>query len=224
MKTTKPTGNTPPPVYLIQKHRVIMYRKFFKRAIDLVVSVVLFLILLPVMIITGVALWFSVGHIMFLQERVGYGCRKFRVIKLCTMKNTRDESGALLPDAERATRVGDFVRKWSLDELPQLLNIIRGDMSLVGPRPFMECYVANCTKRELRRHWVKPGVTGLAQVAGRNAVSYRNRFRYDVWYVDNYSFRVDMMILLYTARMVLGLDKNRNATGYDPTVEGNLRK
>ena len=140
------------------------------------------------------------------------------------MTDARDAEGNLLPDDKRHTALGDFMRKWSLDELPQLLNIIKGDMSFIGPRPFMECYVKECTKKELRRHWVKPGVTGLAQVAGRNSVSYKNRFRYDVWYVENYSAKVDWMIFYYTVRMVLGLDKDRNAIDYDPTIEYGLRK
>ncbi len=201
-----------------------LYRRFIKRTLDLVCGTLLFLLLLPLMIVIAVVLRITCGQVMFIQERVGYGCKKFRVIKFCSMTNECDHDGNLLPDEERRIPIGEFLRRWSLDELPQLLNIIKGDMSFVGPRPFMECYVANCSKKELRRHWVKPGVTGLAQVAGRNSVSYKNRFRYDVWYVENYSFRVDWMILFYTLRMVLGLDKARNSVGYDPTIEGELRK
>lgn len=200
------------------------YRRYGKRLFDIAVGTIMFIVLLPLLLVSALVLWIACGQVMFLQERVGYGCKKFRVIKFCTMTNERGPDGALLPDAERVTRVGDFMRKWSIDELPQLINIIKGDMSLVGPRPFMECYVANCTKRELRRHWVKPGVTGLAQVAGRNAVSYRNRFRYDVWYVENYSWKVDWMIMIHTLRMILGLDKDRNAVGYDPLIEAVGRK
>ncbi len=196
-----------------------MYRKFFKRAIDLGAGIVLFWALLPVMIVIAVVLRITCGKVFFVQERVGYGCRKFKIVKFCTMTNACNDKGDLLPDEERKTAVGDFLRRISLDELPQLLNIIKGDMSFVGPRPLIECQVAGCTKQELRRYWVKPGLTGLAQINGRNAVSFKNRFRYDVWYVKNYSFGVDWLIVYHTARMVLGLDKDRNVI-YDPTVAG----
>lgn len=196
-----------------------MYRHFFKRVIDLAVSIPMFLVLLPFLLIIAFVLCIRNKQVMFLQERIGRGCRKFKVIKFCTMTNDTDADGNLLPDKERITAFGEFLRKFSLDELPQLLNIIKGDMSLIGPRPFMERYIANCNDQQLRRHEVRPGVTGLAQVCGRNSVSYEHRFKYDVWYVDNYSFRVDIMILFLTAKMVLGLDKDNNSIEYDPMLE-----
>ncbi len=195
-----------------------MYRKFFKRTIDLVVGLLAFLVLLPFLLIIMILLWISThGRAMFIQERVGYGCKKFKVIKFRTMTNAKDSDGNLLPDDDRLFPLGNFMRRFSVDELPQLLNVIKGDMSLVGPRPLIKCQIVGCSKQELRRHWVKPGMTGLAQINGRQSVSFRNRFRYDVWYVKNYSFRVDMMIIYHTVRMMLGLDKDRNII-YDPSV------
>jgi lipopolysaccharide/colanic/teichoic acid biosynthesis glycosyltransferase len=184
----------------------------------------MFLVLLPFLLIVALVLKISCGQAMFLQERVGYKCRMFKVIKFCTMTNERDAEGNLLPDAERCTKIGDFLRRWSIDELPQLINIIMGDMSFIGPRPFMACYVEECTARELHRHWVKPGITGLAQIQGRNSVSYKNRFRYDVWYVENCSASVDWSIFYNTVKMILGFDKDRNKIAYDPTIERGQRK
>ncbi len=184
----------------------------------------MFLVLLPFLLVVSLILWISCGQVLFVQERVGYGCRKFKVIKFCSMTNERGADGELLPDSERVTKVGDFLRKWSIDEFPQLINIIKGDMSLVGPRPLVENQVEECSKQELRRYEVKPGMTGLAQINGRNSVSFRHRFRYDVWYVDNHSFRIDMMIFYYTGKMVLGLDRERNVIYYDPTIESSGRK
>ncbi len=199
-----------------------MYRRYFKRPLDLVVSIPLFAALLPFLIVIGFVLWIRNGQVIFTQERVGRGGRRFRIIKFCTMTNDRDARGELLPDEQRVTRFGDFLRKFSLDELPQLVNIIKGDMSLVGPRPFIESQEEDCTAHQLRRHEVRPGVTGLAQVCGRNAVSFKNRFRYDVWYVDNCSFSVDMRILYLTVRMViLRMDKEKNVI-YDPTIAENF--
>ncbi len=195
-----------------------MYKKYFKRPFDLLVSIPMFVVLLPFLLVIGVVLWIRNGQVIFTQERVGLQGRKFRIVKFCTMTNDKDGQGHLLPDEKRVTRFGNFLRKYSLDELPQLVNIINGDMSLMGPRPFIESQEEGCTGQQLRRHEVRPGVTGLAQVCGRNAVSFKNRFRYDVWYVDNCSLSVDIRILYLTVRMViLRMDKEKNVI-YDPAI------
>ena len=183
----------------------------------------IFLVLLPLLLVIMVVLWVTCGRAFFIQERIGYGCRRFNVIKFRTMNNRRDAEGNLLPDTDRCTRVGNFLRNWSLDELPQLINIIKGDMSFVGPRPFMPCYVENCSKTEHRRHNVRPGITGIAQIKGRNSISYKNRFRYDVWYVKHYSFAIDFAIAWRTVLVILGINKSKNITDYDPTIEHGLR-
>lgn len=200
-----------------------MYKKFFKRPLDLLAGTILFVILLPFLLIIGMILFLCTGHLLFLQERVGYRGRTFRVVKFCTMTNAKDSDGNLLPDEERVTKFGTFLRNYSLDELPQLINIIKGDMSLVGPRPFMERYEADCTEQQLRRHEVRPGVTGLAQIRGRNAVSYEHRFMYDVWYVDHCTFQVDFRILWATGLMILGVSGKNNMVDYNPAIEARYR-
>lgn len=138
-----------------------------------------------------------------MQERPGKGGRVFRVVKFKTMNNRRDQTGKLLPDSERITILGKFVRSTSLDELPQLVNVLVGDMSLVGPRPLLVKYLSLYNERQARRHEVRPGITGWAQVNGRNAISWQERFELDVYYVDNLSFWLDLKILFLTVRKVL---------------------
>lgn len=163
------------------------------------VALVAFLLLLPVFLITAAVLTMANrGTPWFTQARPGRGGRVFRVIKFKTMSDLRDSQGQLLPDEQRLTAIGKFVRKTSLDEIPQLLNVLKGDMSIVGPRPLLVEYLALYNARQVRRHEVRPGITGWAQVNGRNAISWEQRFELDVWYVDHMSFVLDLKILFLT--------------------------
>ena len=190
-----------------------MYRHFFKRLIDLLVSLVAFLVLLPVFIILTVALLVANnGKPFFFQRRPGKDERVFRVIKFRTMNDRRDKNGELLPDEIRLTSFGKFVRKTSLDELPQLLNVIKGDMSLIGPRPLLVDYLPLYDETQKRRHLVRPGITGWAQVNGRNAISWNQKFEYDVWYVDHISFKLDCQIILKTLVKIVKSEGISSAT------------
>ncbi|SIR10691.1 sugar transferase [Pontibacter lucknowensis] len=176
-----------------------VYSRFFKRPIDLVLSLMAFVVLLPVFLVVTLLLAIANdGKPFFLQPRPGKNGRIFRVIKYKTMNDRRDAQGELLPDAERLTPIGAFVRKTSLDEIPQLLNVIKGEMSLIGPRPLLVEYLPLYNETQRRRHEVRPGITGWAQVNGRNAISWEEKFRYDVWYVDNISFMLDVKIIFMT--------------------------
>lgn len=190
------------------------YRDFFKRAIDIVASVsVLLMLSLP---LAAVTVWLHIANkgagAFFLQERPGKGGKIFRVVKFKTMTDERDAYGKLLPDAERLTRVGRFVRSTSIDELPQLWNVLKGDMSLIGPRPLLVQYLPLYSKEQARRHEVRPGITGWAQCHGRNAISWKKKFELDVWYVDNISFIIDCKIVLTTVKKVLGRKDINSAT------------
>lgn len=184
------------------------YRKFFKRFIDVVASGGALILLSPV--IGGTALWLHFANkgagAFFFQERPGKDSKIFKVVKFKTMTDERDTEGKLLPDAQRLTKVGRFVRSTSLDELPQLWNVFKGDMSLIGPRPLMVKYLPLYSNEQLRRHEVRPGITGWAQINGRNNISWQKKFEYDVWYVDNLSFLLDCKIILKTIKKVLGKD------------------
>jgi len=201
-----------------------MYKRYIKRALDLTAGLGLLIVLSPVMLLTaaGCAIAFR-GRVMFVQERMGRGYKKFNVFKFITMNDACDAAGNPLPDKERINGFGKLIRSLSFDEFPQLFNVIRGDMSLVGPRPFMERYVLDCTEQQLRRYEVRPGITGLAQVCGRNAISYEKRFRYDVWYVDHCSLGLDFRILFMTAQSMLGLGKRQSSVVYDPLIEEQYR-
>lgn len=180
-----------------------MYKNFFKRVIDFIVALLGFVILSPVFLIVTIGLFFANGgKPFFFQSRPGKGGNIFKIIKFKTMNDKRDAEGKLLPDAERLTPVGAFVRKTSLDEIPQLINVIRGDMSLIGPRPLLVEYLPLYNTHQARRHEVRPGITGWAQVNGRNAISWKQKFDYDVWYVDNISFVLDVKIILMTIKKV----------------------
>jgi len=158
---------------------------------------------MPVLLPTGILLAVANrGTPFFLQQRPGKHGKIFTIVKFKTMNDRRDKNGELLPDAERLTSVGRFVRKFSIDEIPQLWNVLKGDMSLVGPRPLLPEYLELYNDFQKRRHEVKPGITGWAQVNGRNAVSWQQKFEYDVWYVDNLSFWLDIKILLMTVKKV----------------------
>lgn len=182
-----------------------LYRLFFKRFIDLVVSGFGLLALSPLLLVITVWLHFANkgAGAFFFQERPGVHGRIFRVCKFKSMTDERDASGALLPDAQRLTRVGRFVRSTSLDELPQLWNVFRGDMSLIGPRPLLVQYLPLYNAEQARRHEVRPGITGWAQVNGRNAISWQKKFELDVWYVDHCSFGLDLQIIFKTIMKVL---------------------
>jgi undecaprenyl phosphate N,N'-diacetylbacillosamine 1-phosphate transferase len=177
-----------------------MYRNFFKRAFDFFISSIGFIIISPIFLLLWI--WLSISNkgagAFFFQERPGKDEKIFKVIKFKTMTDERDASGKLLPDAERLTKVGRFVRSTSLDEIPQLINVIKGDMSLIGPRPLLVQYLPLYNENQKRRHEVRPGITGWAQVNGRNAISWSQKFDYDVWYVDNISLSLDIKILVRT--------------------------
>jgi lipopolysaccharide/colanic/teichoic acid biosynthesis glycosyltransferase len=180
-----------------------IYTVFFKPLADFVVALTVFVILSPVFVI--VVCWLTIansGKPFFFQRRPGKNEKIFKVIKFKTMNDRKDKQGNLLPDADRLTPIGRFVRKTSLDEVPQLLNVIKGDMSIVGPRPLLEEYLPLYNPTQKLRHTVKPGITGWAQVNGRNAISWKQKFEYDVWYVNNIGFLLDFRILLLTVRNV----------------------
>jgi len=180
------------------------YRLYFKRIIDTVIALVSLIILSPLFLILWI--WLSIANkgagAFFVQERPGKDEKIFKVIKFKTMNDERDAKGNLLPDSERLTRIGRFVRSLSLDELPQLINVLKGDMSLIGPRPLLIQYLPLYDEMQRRRHEVRPGMTGWAQVNGRNAISWQQKFEYDVWYVDNLSFSLDVKIILKTIEKV----------------------
>lgn len=175
-----------------------------KRIMDLTLSVAALVLLAPVMGLVAGLIFFKMGSpVLFSQERPGMGGRPFRVYKFRTMSEAFDANGQSLPDAQRLTALGVLLRKLSVDELPQLLNVLRGDMSLVGPRPLLMAYLPLYSPTQARRHEVRPGITGWAQVNGRNAISWPERFALDVWYVDHQSFVLDVRILWMTLRKVL---------------------
>ncbi len=180
-----------------------MYRLVFKRVIDLLVSLTVFLVLFPVLLIITLLLTIAnSGKPFFFQLRPGKNEKLFKIIKFKTMNDKKDAHGNLLLDADRLTKIGLFVRKTSLDEIPQLINVLKGEMSLVGPRPLLPQYLPLYSAFQKKRNNVKPGITGWAQVNGRNAISWQKKFEYDVWYVDKISFLVDVKIILLTLKKV----------------------
>lgn len=184
-----------------------MYQKYLKRIFDVVLSVIGLFVLLPVFFVIILILFFqNKGKPFFYQSRPGWKEQKFRVIKFKTMTDETDAEGNLLSNHERTTKIGSFMRKTSLDELPQLLNVLKGDMSLIGPRPLLFKYIPLYSAEQRRRHLVRPGVSGWAQVNGRNAISWARKFELDVYYVDNVSFLLDMKILFKTVLKVLKSD------------------
>lgn len=184
-----------------------MYARFWKRLLDFLLALTALLVLSPLLLLLTVAGAVAMrGNPFFAQPRPGRGERIFRLIKFRTMSDRRDASGALLPDGERLNGYGRFLRKTSLDELPELFNILVGQMALVGPRPLLTAYLPLYSEEQHHRHDVRPGLTGYAQVHGRNAVPWEERFRMDVWYTQNISFRLDCRILLDTVRVVFRHD------------------
>ena len=180
-----------------------MYKKGFKRLIDVTAAVLVLIFFSPLFIGVYLLLMLSQNSAFFTQDRPGKNGKIFKLIKFKTMSDKRDAQGNLLPDAERITKVGKWVRSTSLDELPQLINVLKGDMSLIGPRPLLIKYLPLYSETQKRRHEVKPGITGWAQVNGRNAISWDKKFEYDVWYVDHLSFLLDCKIVWRTIKKVI---------------------
>lgn len=194
-----------------------MYKRYFKRWLDFAIVLCVLLVIWPVLLVIAVWLHFANkgAGAFFTQERPGKDGKLFKVIKFKSMTDERDEDGQLLPDAERLTAVGRFIRSTSLDELPQLLNVLKGDMALIGPRPLLPQYLPLYSKEQARRHEVRPGITGWAQVHGRNAISWTEKFKLDVWYVDHVSLRVDLEVVFLTIKKVLkreGISQEGQAT------------
>ena len=190
-----------------------MYRSFFKPLLDFLIAFTGFIILLPLFLLVWLILLIANnGKAFFFQSRPGLHGRIFKVIKFKTMNDRKDKNGKLLLDEKRLTAIGAFIRKTSLDEIPQLLNVIKGDMSLVGPRPLLVEYLPLYSEQQKRRHNVKPGITGWAQVNGRNAISWEKKFEYDVWYVDHLSFSLDFKIVLLTLQKVFKSEGVNSAT------------
>ena len=194
-----------------------MYRSFFKRFFDFWISLIGIICISPVLLVVTIWLHFAnkgTGP-FFMQERPGKNGKLYRVIKFKTMTDERDAEGKLLPDSQRLTKIGKIVRSLSVDELPQLLNILKGDMSFIGPRPLLTKYLPLYTKEQMRRHDVRPGISGWAQVNGRNTISFTKQFEYDVWYVDHLTFWLDVKILFMTIFKVLkreGISEEGQAT------------
>ncbi|MBL7978404.1 MAG: sugar transferase [Bacteroidetes Order II. Incertae sedis bacterium] len=178
-----------------------------KRAFDIIVSLVALIVLAPFILLLAACVTYKIGApVLFAQDRPGYKGKIFRMYKFRTMTNERDASGALLPDAQRMTPIGRFLRSTSLDELPELWNVLKGEMSLVGPRPLLAQYLAYYSSEQARRHNVKPGITGWAQVNGRNAITWEEKFKLDTWYVDHQSLALDIKILWMTIVKVFNRD------------------
>ena len=193
-----------------------MYRNFFKRIFDFLLSLTAFLLLFPVLLLLVAAGTVKMGGNPFVvQERTGKDGKIFKLVKFKSMNNKKDENGNLLPDETRLTSYGKFIRNTSLDELPELINILKGDMAIVGPRPLLVRYLTRYNKTQARRHEVRPGLTGLAQVNGRNAISWEEKFNYDVEYVDNVSFLLDFKIICKTVLKIIkkdGISSETSAT------------
>lgn len=194
-----------------------MYRRYIKRMLGFTIALVALICLSPVLLVVTVWLHFANkgAGAFFVQERPGLNGKIFKIIKFKTMTDERDASGNLLPDKERLTRVGRFVRSTSIDELPQLFNVLTGDMALIGPRPLLVRYLPLYSPEQFRRHEVRPGITGWAQCHGRNTLSWDEKFKLDVWYVDHYSFKTDLQVIFMTIRRVLmheGISQQGQAT------------
>ena len=182
-----------------------MYKHFFKRVIDFTIALVALLVIWPILLI--IYIWLTIANkgagAIFYQERPGKGEKIFRVMKFKSMTDEKDAEGKLLPEAQRLTKVGAFIRKTSIDELPQLINVLKGDMALIGPRPLLPKYIPLYNEEQHRRHDVRPGITGWAQVNGRNNVTWTEKFKLDVWYVDHCSMWLDIKVLFMTVKNVL---------------------
>lgn len=190
-----------------------------KRSFDIVISFTILVVCIPIFLVAAVVILLSLGRpVFFLQERPGLNERIFKLVKFRTMKKEFDANGEMLPDEKRLTRVGRLLRATSIDELPALFNVLRGDMSLVGPRPLLVEYLSRYTDEQAKRHRVLPGITGWAQVNGRNSISWEQKFKYDVWYVENRSFWLDLKILFLTIKKVVireGISAEGEATMFE---------
>lgn len=193
-----------------------MYKRYIKRILDFIIAIFTFVLLSPIFILVTLLLCIvNKGNPFFFQQRPGKNEKEFKIFKFKTMTDRRDTEGNLLHDEIRLTKIGKFIRKSSLDEIPQLLNVIKGDMSLIGPRPLLTQYLPLYNLKQKRRHEVKPGITGWAQVNGRNTISWKDKFDYDVWYVDNASLLLDLKILFMTIFKVFkseGINEKNEAT------------
>ncbi len=192
-----------------------LYRKYIKRFLGFSIALVALICLSPLLLVVTIWLHFANkgAGAFFLQERPGKDAKIFKIIKFKTMTDERDADGKLLPDKQRLTRVGRFVRSTSIDELPQLINVLKGDMALVGPRPLLVWYLPLYSPEQARRHEVRPGITGWAQCHGRNSLSWTEKFKLDVWYVDHYSFYYDIVVILSTIKRVIKRDDISQNTG-----------
>ena len=193
-----------------------MYERHVKRCIDLFIFIVILPLLLPLIFIFSLVIFIQMGRpIFFTQKRGGFKGYPIRIFKFRTMMELRDSKGNLLPDIERTTRLGSFLRRASLDEIPSVLNVLLGQMSIVGPRPLIYEYMPLYSPEQARRHDVRPGITGWAQINGRNSISWSEKFKLDVWYVDNISFLLDLKIIIYTILKVIkrtDIDQNESMT------------
>ena len=191
-----------------------MYKHFFKRFFDFWISLVGLIVISPVLLVVTIWLHFANkgAGAFFLQDRPGKGGKIFKVIKFKTMTDERDAEGNFLPDEQRLTKVGKFVRSTSIDELPQLINVLKGDMALIGPRPLLPQYLPLYSAEQARRHEVRPGISGWAQCHGRNAISWQEKFKLDVWYVDHVSLWTDIQVIFITIKNVLGRKDINSAT------------
>jgi undecaprenyl phosphate N,N'-diacetylbacillosamine 1-phosphate transferase len=197
----------------------MLYKGFIKPCFDFIFALILLVLTSPFIIITAIVLFIqNRGDIFFLQERPGKNARPFYIIKFKTMRDASDEKGKPLPDALRLTKIGRTVRSWSLDELPQLINVLKGDISLIGPRPLMMKYLPRYNKQQAKRHNVKPGISGWAQVNGRNTISWEMKFEYDLYYVEHQSFTLDLKIFFLTIFNILKR-KGINASQHVPMTE-----
>ena len=191
-----------------------MYKNFLKRVLDFTIVFVVLIVISPLLLIISIWLHFANkgAGVFFTQERPGKDSKIFKIIKFKTMTDERDSDGNLLPDEFRLTKVGKFVRSTSLDELPQLINVLKGEMSIIGPRPLLPQYLPLYSKEQSRRHEVRPGITGWAQCHGRNAISWTEKFKLDVWYVDNISLWTDIKVVFITIKKVLYREDVNSAT------------
>lgn len=198
-----------------------MYKQFFKRFLDFWISLIALICISPVLLVVTIWLHFAnkgAGP-FFMQERPGKDAKIFKVIKFKTMTDERDADGKLLPDAQRLTKVGRFVRSTSIDEIPQLLNVLKGDMALIGPRPLLVKYLPLYSEEQMRRHEVRPGISGWAQCHGRNSISWSEKFKLDVWYVDHCTLWTDLKVIWITIMKVIKRADINNETGQSATIE-----
>ena len=200
----------------VKKGEWRMYEKFFKPLFDKILALILIIIFAPIMLIVAILIYIWDGKpIIFTQARPGLNEKIFKIYKFRTMTNEKDEFGNLLPDEKRLNGIGKIIRSLSLDELPQLFNVLKGDMSFIGPRPLLVEYLPLYNETQKKRHLVKPGITGLAQVKGRNAISWRKKFKYDLFYVNHLSFKLDLYIICLTILKVIkreGISQEGQAT------------